>query len=171
MPKEKYSLGLDFGTDSVRALIVDVNTGEEVGTAVHGYKRWANGEFCNPDKDQYRQHPFDYIGGLIAAVKGALDNVKGNIGDDLIGSKIVGIGVDTTGSTPVAVDITGNPLSLNLQFKNDPNAMFILWKDHTGVDEAERINAVSQKTNKGRFTQYVGGIYSSEWFWSKILHT
>ena len=113
----------------------------------------------------------DYIEGLEAAVVAALKMAKAETHDTDIGKKNIGIGVDTTGSTPVAVNKDGMPLSLLPEFKDNPAGMFILWKDHTGVAEAEEINALSQKTENGRFTQYCGGTYSSEWFWSKILHT
>lgn len=167
---ERYAIGIDFGTDTVRALVVNVATGEEVGTAVSKYRRWSNGEFCDPDTNQYRQHPSDYVEGLEDAVKAALINAIDKTKDTEIGDKIAGIGVDTTGSTPVAVSKYGVPLALHEKWAKDPNAMFILWKDHTGVREAEEINAASAR-NGGTLTQFCGGTYSSEWFWSKILHT
>ncbi len=161
----KYVIGLDYGTDSVRALIVNAQNGHEVATHVHYYTRWAKGLYCDPDKSQYRQHPLDYIEGLEIATKKALKKAGKEVAQN-----IVGISVDTTGSTPVAVDTHGTPLSLLPEFANNPNGMFILWKDHTANKEAEEINTLAHKWETD-FTKYVGGIYSSEWFWAKILRT
>ena len=162
---KKYTIGLDYGTDSVRALVVDTQTGENVGTAVHYYERWKNGLFCNPSISQFRQHPLDYLEGLESAIKGALEGLS-----DEIKKSIVGISIDTTGSTLVAVDKQGTPLALLPEFSENPNGMFILWKDHTANAEAEEINQLAH-TWSTDFTKYVGGIYSSEWFWAKILRT
>ncbi len=161
----KYVIGLDYGTDSVRALIVNTENGEEVATAVHYYSRWKKGLYCDPSQSQYRQHPLDYLEGLEAAIKAALE-----LAPPEVAAQIVGISVDTTGSTPVAVDRTGTPLALLPEFADNPNGMFILWKDHTANAEAEEINQLAHRWPTD-YTQYVGGIYSSEWFWAKILHT
>jgi L-ribulokinase len=160
----KYTIGLDYGTDSVRALLVDTK-GNEIASHVHYYERWKKGLFCEPSKSLFRQHPLDYLEGLENAIKGAIENQSQEVIQN-----IVGISVDTTGSTPVAVDINGTPLALLPEFSENPNGMFILWKDHTGNDEAEQINTLSHGW-KVDYTKYVGGIYSSEWFWAKILHT
>ena len=159
-----YSLGLDFGSDSVRALLVNTQTGEELATAVHYYKRWKEGKYCNPSENRFRQHPLDYIEGIESTIK----SVVGAVGPEIT-AQIVSIGVDTTGSTPVAVDRNGTPLALLDEFKENPNAMFVLWKDHTGIREANEINELCEKWDID-YSQYEGGIYSSEWFWSKILH-
>ncbi|OYU67199.1 MAG: ribulokinase [Cytophagaceae bacterium BCCC1] len=160
----KYTIGLDYGTDSVRALLVDTD-GNEISSHVHYYERWKKGMYCDPSNSQFRQHPLDYLEGLENAIKGALQNQS----QELI-ENIVGISVDTTGSTPVAVDINGTPLAMLPEFSENPNGMFILWKDHTGNDEAEQINTLAHSW-KVDYTKYVGGIYSSEWFWAKILRT
>lgn len=162
---ETFTIGLDYGTDSVRAIVVNTHTGEILSTHVHEYVRWKQGLYCKPEQSQFRQHPLDYIEGLESAVKGALAQL-----DDAVRQQIVGISIDTTGSTPVAVDENGIPLSLLPQFADNPNGMFILWKDHTANQEAEEINNLAHRWDVD-YTKYVGGIYSSEWFWAKILHT
>jgi L-ribulokinase len=161
----KYVIGIDYGTDSVRSLIVNTENGRIAGTSVFEYPRWKKGLYCNPAANQFRQHPLDYIEGLEQTVKGALMGLPAEII-----SGIAGITVDTTGSTPVAVDRQGVPLSMMSEFENDPDAMFILWKDHTGIEEASDINDLAKKWGGEDFTKYEGGIYSSEWFWSKVLH-
>ncbi len=161
----KYVIGLDYGTDSVRALIVNALNGEEVATHVFYYPRWKKGLYCDPAQSQYRQHPLDYLEGLEVVIKQALKKA----GKD-IAKNVVGISVDTTGSTPCAVDKNGTPLSMLPEFADNPNGMFILWKDHTANKEAEEINQLAHRWDTD-FTKYVGGIYSSEWFWAKILRT
>ena len=160
-----FVIGVDFGTDSVRALIVNAHTGETVGTHVHEYARWKQGLYCNPQQSQFRQHPLDYIEGLEATITGALKQAPAEVR-----KQVVGISIDTTGSTPCAVDETGLPLALRPDFAENPNGMFILWKDHTANGEAEEINKLAHRW-KTDYTQYVGGIYSSEWFWAKMLRT
>ena len=165
MEPDKYAIGLDYGTDSVRALVVNTRTGESVGTAVHYYQRWKQGLYCDAARSQFRQHPLDYLEGLESAVRGALDAAPAEVRQN-----VVGLSVDTTGSTPVAVDREGQPLALRPEFAENPNGMFILWKDHTANAEAEEINALAHRWDTD-YTKYVGGIYSSEWYWAKILRT
>jgi L-ribulokinase len=160
----KYTLGIDYGSDSMRVVIADVENGNVLSTAVSEYKRWKAGKYCDPAKNQFRQHPLDYIESLEDAVKEALS--KAPVGT---GEKVIALSVDTTGSTPVAVNKEGVPLSLLSEFSENPNAMFVLWKDHTAVKEAEQINDLAKKW-KIDYTKYEGGIYSSEWFWAKVLH-
>jgi L-ribulokinase len=121
--------------------------------------------FCDPSINQFRQHPLDYIEGLEQSVKGALAGLTPDVVNN-----IVGITVDTTGSTPVAVDKEGIPLSMKKGYENNPDAMFVLWKDHTAVKEAAEINNLARTWGGVDFTKFEGGIYSSEWFWAKILH-
>ena len=163
--QSKYTIGVDYGTDSVRALVVDTHTGACIATSVHQYERWAKKRFCDSSISQFRQHPLDYLEGLENSVKGALAGLSEDITQN-----IVGISVDTTGSTPVAVNEQGVPLALLPEFAENPHAMFILWKDHTANAEAQEINRLAHHWNTD-FTKYVGGIYSSEWFWAKILRT
>ena len=161
---EKYVIGLDYGTDSARAVVVNTLTGAELASSVKYYPRWAQGKYCNPDTNQYRQHPQDYIDVLEASVKEALAKCP-----EGTAAKIAGISFDTTGSTPVFTDETGTPLSLLPEFAENPNAMFVLWKDHTAIKEAAEINALAGKWDIN-YVDYEGGIYSSEWFWAKSLH-
>jgi len=160
----KYTIGLDYGTDSVRSLIVNVETGEEVASVVYNYPRWKKGMYCDAPNNRFRQHPKDYLEGLEYTITEALKQAPGGVAEN-----VVGISVDTTGSTPVAVDEKGTPLSLTPGFEENPNAMFVLWKDHTAVKEADEINELARKWEID-FTKFEGGIYSSEWFWAKLLH-
>lgn len=164
MPQGPYVIGVDFGTDSVRSVILDASNGTEIASSVFHYRRWKDGLYCDPAQNQFRQHPLDYIEGLEATIK-----ESGAMAGKAVTSSIKAISVDTTGSTPVAVDKLGTPLSLIPAFENNPNAMFVLWKDHTSTREAAEINehTVKAATN---YLKYVGGIYSSEWFWAKLLH-
>jgi L-ribulokinase len=158
-------IGVDFGTDSVRAVIINSQNGKELSHAIFYYPRWKEGLYCQPAINQFRQHPLDYIEGLETTIKEAVAKIpKEKI------ALIKGIAIDTTGSTPVAVDAAGVPLSLRAEFAENPNAMFILWKDHTSIQEAEEINSLCAKWAVD-YTKYAGGIYSSEWFWAKILRT
>lgn len=159
-----YALGLDYGSDSVRALLVDALTGAEVATNVVYYPRWKKGLFCVPAKDQFRQHPLDYLESLEAVVQGLWSKAPADAA-----AKVVGVSFDTTGSTPVAVDAEGVALALKPEFADNPNAMFVLWKDHTAIKEAQEITAAANKA-RVNYLKYEGGIYSSEWFWAKALH-
>jgi len=162
---KKYTIGIDYGTDSIRALIVDTATGKEISSALVEYSRWKQGKYCNAANNRFRQHPLDYIESLEKSVKEALFKAPEKVAEN-----VIGISVDTTGSTPIAVNGEGIPLSLTKGFEENPNAMFILWKDHTAVKEADEINLIARSWGGIDFTKYVGGIYSSEWFWAKILH-
>ncbi len=159
-----YALGLDYGSDSVRALLVDALTGQEVASNVVYYPRWKKGLFCVPAKDQFRQHPLDYLESLEQVVQGLWKLAP--VG---AAQKVAGISFDTTGSTPIAVDSEGVALALKPEFAENPNAMFVLWKDHTAIKEAQEITAAAGKA-KENYLKYEGGIYSSEWFWAKALH-
>nr|WKN35763.1 ribulokinase [Tunicatimonas sp. TK19036] len=156
-------IGLDFGSDSVRSVIVS-DKGEMISTSVFQYPRWKKEYYCNPSANQFRQHPLDYIEGIQSTITDALSQAP-----EGTASQVKGIAVDTTGSTPCAVDRSGTPLALVKEFEENPNAMFVLWKDHTAVREADEINTLAHGWNPD-YTQYEGSVYSSEWFWAKILH-
>ncbi|MFO7259236.1 MAG: ribulokinase [Bacteroidota bacterium] len=159
-----FVIGVDFGTDSVRTVIIDTTNGTEVAASVFHYPRWRDGKYCRPDQNQFRQHPLDYLEGLETTIRDCVRQAGQGIEKN-----IKGISVDTTGSTPVAVDRTGTPLALNPEFSENPNAMFVLWKDHTATAEAAEINRHAANLN-APYLKFVGGIYSSEWFWAKLLH-
>ncbi len=165
MENNKYVIGLDYGTDSVRSVIVDTVDGTEIASSVFNYPRWKEGKYCDPANNQFRQHPLDYLEGLEFTITNALSQC-----DKGVAGQVVGLSVDTTGSTPVAVNKEGTPLSLTPEFEENPNAMFVLWKDHTAVAEAEEINKLARTWGGTDFTKFEGGIYSSEWFWAKLLH-
>ena len=165
MKKKQYVIGVDFGTDSVRTMIVDASNGKEMSSVVSFYKRWSKGLFCDPTANQFRQHPLDYIDAFQDAMKKSLKKAGSRIARD-----VVALSVDTTGSTPAPADVDGTPLALKKGFEKNPNAMFVLWKDHTAVREAGEINEVAKTWGGEDYTKYEGGVYSSEWFWAKILH-
>jgi len=164
----RYAIGLDYGTNSVRSVLVNVANGREVATAVWGYEHGTEGVILGNDPNLARQHPADYLKGGEAVIKRALADAKGRLksfGPD----QVIGIGVDTTGSTPLPVDRDGEPLTFQRKFAKDPAAMAWLWKDHTGVAEAEEITALAERM-RPHYLAKCGGTYSSEWFFSKLLH-
>ena len=161
---DQYVIGVDYGTDSVRSILVNAANGNEVAAAVFYYARWKEGRYCNASLNQFRQHPLDYVEGLEYTIKSCLQQAG-----PAITANVEAISIDTTGSTPVAVDANGTPLALLPAFAENPNAMFVLWKDHTGTNEAAQINEHAKKFDIN-YLQFVGGFYSSEWFWAKLLH-
>jgi L-ribulokinase len=164
-----YTIGLDYGTNSVRCLIVDVANGNELGTAVYEYETGEAGIIIDPaDHNLARQNPADYLKGIEVTIKAAIAEAK-KATKDFKPEQIIGIGIDTTGSTPIPVDKNGTPLGMLDAFKDNPSAHAWLWKDHTGHAEAAEITALAEKEHP-EYLAKCGGIYSSEWFFSKILH-
>lgn len=161
-----YVIGVDYGSDSVRSVLVNATNGEEIASSVFNYPRWQKGLYCDPAVNQFRQHPLDYTEGLTHTIKECIRKAGG----ESIAAAVKAIAVDTTGSTPVAVNAAGTPLALLPEFQENPHAMFVLWKDHTAVKEAAQINAHAL-TSDINYLDYCGGIYSSEWFWAKLLRT
>lgn len=160
----KYVIGLDFATDYVNALVVNADTGETIASSRCVYPRWSKGLYCNPSANQWRQHPRDYIETLEKSVMDVLEQCSPDVRQN-----VVGLAFDTTGSTPVLVDESGMPLAMQPDFADNPDAMFILWKDHTAVAEAEEINILCKQWPID-YSKYVGGVYSAEWFWAKAIH-
>lgn len=161
---KKYVIGLDYGTDSVRAVLIDTENGAELATSVSYYQRWKEGKFCKPEENQFRQHPLDHIEGLEKTISTVVKE------SGVAPENIVSICIDTTGSSPLPVNKEGTALSLLPEFSENPNAMMVLWKDHTSINEAEEINHLARNWGGEDYTKFEGGIYSSEWFWAKILH-
>ncbi|GAB3659384.1 ribulokinase [Echinicola sediminis] len=161
---KNFVIGLDYGSDSVRAVIVNTADGEVKASHVFWYPRWKEGKYCDPVKNRFRQHPLDHLEGLEVTIKAVIKE------SGIPAEQIKGICVDTTGSSPMAVDQKGQPLALSPEFAENPNAMMVLWKDHTAIKEADEINELARSWGGEDYTKYEGGIYSSEWFWAKILH-
>lgn len=165
---KRYALGLDYGTNSCRSLLVDLETGGELGSCVYNYPSGELGVLTDPrDPNVARQNPQDYLDGMCAIITGALEQAR-KADREFDAERVVGIGVDTTGSTPMPVGKDGMPLGLTEEFKNDINAQVWLWKDHTAHEEAAEITALAEKMHP-EYLAKCGGTYSSEWFWSKIL--
>lgn len=159
-----YVIGLDYGTDSVRAVLIDVDSGKELASAVHWYQRWKQQKYCNAAINQFRQHPLDHIEGMEYTIKEVIKQ------SGVASESVKGICIDTTGSSPMPLNKEGISLALTDEFAENPDAMMVLWKDHTSIAEADKINEVARTWGGIDYTKYVGGIYSSEWFWAKILH-
>jgi len=168
MSEQSFSLGIDFGSNSVRALFIDAGTGEEFGVGVVEYSAGDKGvlsDSANPHVA--RQRPSDYLSSMEKAVALAMDDARSQKGFD--SGKVVGIGVDTTGSTPIPVDASNRPLEHSPEFKDNLDALAWMWKDHSGMEEAEKITAAARETRPAYLAK-CGGTYSSEWFFSKIWH-
>lgn len=162
----RFALGIDYGTSSVRALIADTATGEEIATSTWNYAHGEDGVITDPrDPNLARQHPSDYIQGFENTVRGVLDAARGHAG--FAPDRLVGIGVDTTGSTPIPVDGSGTPLGLLPEFQSEPAAMAWLWKDHTSWEDAAALTSLAAQRGEPYLAK-CGGTYSSEWYWSKI---
>ncbi len=166
---KKYAVGLDLGTNSCRSLIVDLENGNELASHVFSYPSGQDGVLLDPaDPNVARQNPEDYFASLEGSIREAIRQARDNfLGFDP--ASIVGIGIDTTGSSPVPVNREGTPLGLLPEFRDNLNAMVWLWKDHSSHAEAAQITEKARKMHP-EYLAKIGGTYSSEWFWSKILH-
>lgn len=158
-----YVIGIDFGTDSVRSVLAEVATGNEIATSVFEYPRWKKGLYSDPSANRFRQHPLDYLEGVEYVICNLLTQFPE------AKDKVLSIALDTTGSTPCLVNKEGTPLALLNAYKENPNAMFVLWKDHTAIQEAAEINSLCRQWETD-YTAYSGRNYSSEWYWAKALH-
>jgi L-ribulokinase len=169
MTMQHYAIGLDYGTNSCRAIVVNLANGAEAAEHVYAYPSGEQGILLDPrDPHLARQNPRDYLTGAVAVVTEAL--AKARAADpDFDAARVIGIGVDTTGSTPIPVDATGTPLAFAPAFHTNLAAMAWLWKDHTSHAEAEEITALARELHPEYLAQ-CGGVYSSEWFWAKVLH-
>lgn len=160
------SVGLDFGTNSVRAIVVDCADGQLLGSAVSGYPSGDHGVLLDAaDPHLARQNPADYAVGLEAAVREALAAAR--MGHDLPADGVIGIGVDATASTPLPVDEENRPLALDPAWRDRLAAHAWLWKDHTATEEAVEITETA-RAHAPEYVAPIGGTYSPEWFWSKI---
>ncbi len=161
---DRFVIGADFGSDSVRAVVLDVRDGAVAGEASAEYPRWNAGMYRHPEQYVFRQHPLDYIEAFEKCVKAAVKQ----LGNAAAGS-VKAIGIDTTGSTPCPVDREGIPLALKEPFAERESAMFYLWKDHSAAAEAWELQRIFSGFEGMDYTKYQGD-YSSEWYWAKILH-
>lgn len=159
-----YVIGLDYGSDSVRAVMIDTQNGAELASEVFWYPRWKAQKYCRPEINQFRQHPLDHIEGLEHTITSIMKQ------SGVSPETVKGICIDTTGSSPMPITQDGTALAMVPGFEENPNAMMVLWKDHTAVKEANEINELARSWGGEDYTKYEGGIYSSEWFWAKILH-
>ena len=165
----KYVIGLDFGTNSCRSLIVDTANGKELASQVFSYPSGKQGVIVDSaDPNLARQNPADYLKGIEATIKGALKKAR-SARHSFSAADVIGIGVDTTGSSPMPVDALGQALCFDKRFRKNPAAMVWLWKDHTGYAEATQITELASRI-RPHYLSKIGGVYSSEWWWSKILH-
>ncbi len=162
-----YAIGIDFGTNSVRALLIDSATGKEVCSSTRNYRHGQNGVITDKaDHFIARQHPADYIEGLIEVIENLLANAETLPGFSC--SMIKAIGVDTTASTPLPLDKDAHPLGMKQEFSGDINSYAWLWKDHSSHAEADEIVDYVKKHGFDWLDSY-SGWYSPEWFWAKIL--
>jgi len=165
----KYVIGLDFGTNSCRSLLVNVADGRELATHVFNYPSGEAGIIIDPHNPNLaRQNPADYLDAIKITIAKTLQKVIASV-PNFDKNDVIGIGVDTTGSSPMPVDADGNPLCFQNEFRNNPSAMVWLWKDHTGHAEAIKITETARRM-RPQYLAKIGGIYSSEWFWSKLWH-
>ena len=164
---DSYFIGIDYGSDSARAVLCDQN-GKIISASTMEYPRWIKGKYCTASKNIFRQHPQDYLDVLEHILK---EVVKLCPNPDAV----KGIAMDSTCSTPGFVDKDLVPLALKEQYAEDPDAMFVMWKDHSMVAEAAEITALcAEWKNSGKslwnYASHCGSNYSPECYWAKILN-
>jgi L-ribulokinase len=165
---QAFAIGLDYGTNSVRAVVVDCANGDAIGTSVFDYPSGERGVIVDArDPHLARQNPADYVAGLRESTRGALVEAEAHPGFSR--ERVIGIGVDTTGSTPMPVDARARPLALDPKWRDNPAAHAWLWKDHTSAEESATITRIAA-AHAPEYLSPIGGTYSSEWFWSKVWH-
>jgi L-ribulokinase len=165
----RYVIGLDFGTNSCRSLLVDIADGKEVAGHVYAYPSGTDGIILDPSEPNLaRQNPGDYVLGIENTIKEVIRKGKA-VDPEFTPDAVIGVGVDTTGSSPMPVDANGQALCFQERFRDNPAAMVWLWKDHTGYKEAAQITQLASDI-RPQYLSRIGGTYSSEWWWSKILH-
>src|SRR5688572_7938468 len=143
-PVSMHTIGVDFGTNSCRAIVVSCADGTPIGTGVSEYHSGDHGVLTHPsDPHLARQNPADYIGSLGHAITAALADASRTPGFSR--DQVIGIGVDTTGSTPLPIDAKARPLSIDARFEGDLAAQAWLWKDHTAAEEAAAITAIAKQ--------------------------
>ncbi|MBR4756380.1 MAG: ribulokinase [Bacteroidales bacterium] len=160
---KNYVIGVDFGTDSARAILVDACDGREMASCTSFYKRWGKGLYCDSSVDRYRQHPLDYIESLEEVLRGVLSECPDKAG-------VKAIAIDSTGSSPCLADGNLKPLSLYPEFAENPDAMFVLWKDHTSENEAQKIISLCSSGEFPNYLSHTSNTYSAECFWGKVIH-
>ncbi|MEA2226573.1 MAG: L-ribulokinase, partial [Solirubrobacteraceae bacterium] len=169
MPGARHALGMDFGSASCRAVVVRLDDGVEIAESTYDYPSGDGGVLTSPDSSLVaRQHPRDYLLGLESVMRGALAGAR-DADPGFDPATVVGVGVATTGSTPMPVDAAGQPLALDPEFADDLDAMAWLWKDHTAHEEADAITRAARATRPD-YVAGCGDTYSSEWFWAKAWH-
>ncbi len=168
----KFAIGVDYGTSSARVVVFDAATGEDVGSGMYAYPSGVEGVVVSDaDPNLARQRPKDYLDGFVVACGAAVKDASERAAAGKTGfsaDRVVGIGVDATGSTPIPVARDGTALAMLPEFANDPAAMAWLWKDHTAHAEAAEITDLANKRGEPYLAK-CGGAYSSEWYWSKML--
>jgi len=162
----KYVIGIDYGSASVRAAVVDASDGSELASGIYRYEYGVDGNYLDrANPHVVRQSPDDYLKGMELSVRLAIESA----GEGFDANAIVGIGIDATGTTVLPVSEVGVPLSADARFADNPNAMIWLWKDHSSTAEAQAITEAARAL-RPEYIDMVGGVYSSEWFWAKVLH-
>ena len=169
MGEKKYAIGIDFGTESGRAVLVETQTGQEIATAIYSYQHGVidaslplDGEPVRLEPEWALQDPEDYIRTFQKTVPQVLDQTGIQPED------VIGIGIDFTACTMMPVTSDGTPLCNLPQHRRNPHSWVKLWKHHAAQPEADKINATARQMAEPWLDRY-GGKLSSEWFFAKTL--